>query len=273
MANVNKKEYRKLQEANYTRTEIDAFYKACYKAYLRIIASKPTAIIAPLRGSEPLIKAVRLFASLEKKSHLIPPVYYPRIGQINYGESGRVINKIDQKFAPSLNPNEQERELSRMIDKIIKTKTKQGRINLTIIDEVRWGGSVSQAIDSIENIIAKKRNIAKIGINAITIAEKGFIQGKEYQNLKHRIPIREFVVPRVFTMDSNKFLFPLIEQKQLSFKWPIGIRYPKLGITKRAIKGRSDLFADLQAIWLNGGKKQGRLGQANKQLRLRRLPK
>ncbi len=270
---VNKKEYRKLKEAPYTQTEIEAFYKACYKSYLRIIADPPTAIVAPLRGSEPIVKAIMLFASLEKKSHLIPRIFYPRIGQINYGKDKKVLNKINQDMAPSLSKNEQQRELERMMDKIVKLNKGKNRVNITIVDEVRWGGSVSQAVDLLEDIIAKKRREVKIGINAITVAEKGFVRGREYQHLKQRIPVREFVVPRVFTMDSNKFLFPLLEQNQLNLRWPLGIRKPKLGITRRAINGRGELFSDLQAIWLNGGKKHGVFGQAKKKQRLSRLPK
>lgn len=274
MQNVNKKEFRKFKKVGYNKKELISFYRACYKSYLKIIANPPTAIVAPLRGSEPIVKAILLFASLERKSHLIPRIFYPRIGQINYDrENKKLVTKIDQNLAPSLSNREQKQELERTIDKIINLSKGKKRATITIIDEVRWGGSVSQAIDLIEDIIARKRKKIKLGINAITVAEKGFVRGREYQHLKQRIPVKEFIVPRVFTMDSNKFLYPLIESNQLNLKWPVGVRKPKLGITRRAITSRGELFANLEAIWLNGGKKQGVFGQAKKKQRLHKVPK
>ena len=159
-----------------------------------------------------------------------------------------------------------------MLDRIIKSQPttrrfgKPKRIIITIIDEARSGGSVSQATSILEDLLAEKRKSVKIDINIITIAEKGGKQCQDYVHLKSRGIVKEFIVPRVFTMDSNKFLFPLIKSKQRM--WPFHSR-PRLGITQKAIAGRADLLSDLEAIHQNGRT----FGRAKKLQRLFRLPK
>lgn len=72
---ANKKEFRESfvakKKVGYDRIELAAFREAMYHAYLSILSQKPTAIIAPLRGAEPLIKVIQLFASSERKSSQI----------------------------------------------------------------------------------------------------------------------------------------------------------------------------------------------------------
>jgi hypothetical protein len=243
---VNKKAHR--DRANdYTLSELDAFVNATYKSYLSIIASKPDALIAPLRGAEPLVKVMNLYASLEKKTNLMPRVYYPKIGQISIGQNGKVIDKTLPGFLQSQKESEQLKELNRMVDRLLvnaKNSNKK-RLNVVFVDEVRHGGSVSQAVEMVEKILANRVTKIPINISVIAIAEKKAYRSVAYNNLKSRFKVKEFLVPRVFTMDSGNSLFPLLVNK--SSVWPFKPRL-RLGITKKAIRGRSQLLDEILAI-------------------------
>lgn len=265
---VNKKAHR-ARKTDYNLSELEAFAHAAYKSYLSIISSRPDAIIAPLRGAEPIIKAINLYANEEKKSALIPPVFYPRTGQLSIGKSGEVIDKTAPGFSPSQKESEQLREINRSLDKIIKSAKRnyKNKIHITVIDEVRHGGSVSQAVDLIDELLRRKKTGLTIDISVLAIAEKKAYRSKPYIHLKTRKNFKEFLVPRVFTMDSGRYLFPLIKEK--SKNWPYKTRI-RLGITRKAIEGRAELLADMLAI---RKVKNGTHGKAKASARFHKIPK
>ncbi|MGI6589528.1 MAG: hypothetical protein ACOX1V_02585 [Candidatus Iainarchaeum sp.] len=278
---VNKKAFRS-RVNDYTLRELEAFTRATYKAYLSILSTKPDALIAPLRGSEPLVKVMRLYANEEKKSSELPRVFYPRLGQISLGEHGKVIDKTLPGFLQSQSEAEQVKELRRMLDSVLKRSRvdKKKRVHLVVVDEVRHGGSVSQAVEMIEGLIASKATKIPVSISVVAIAEDRAYRSASYNALKSRINVKEFLVPRVFTMDSATSLFPLLKEKRKF--WPFSNRL-KLGITKKAIRGRQELLEDITALRArerfakskkNLGKDvRGKIGRTAQFVRLRKIPK
>lgn len=270
---VNKKAFRS-RANDYTLSELEAFTRATYKAYLSVLSTKPDALIAPLRGSEPLVKVMNLYASEERKSNQMPRVFYPRLGQISLGEHGKVIDKTLPGFIQSQSEPEQVRELRRMLDSVLKRSRvyQKKRIHLVLIDEVRHGGSVAQAVEMIEGLIANKATKIPVSLSVIAIAENKAYRSASYNALKSRIHVKEFLVPRVFTMDSANSLFPLLKEKRIF--WPFSSRL-KLGITKKAIRGRQELLEDISAL-----REKERLHLSNGRLentvrfaRLKKIPK
>jgi hypothetical protein len=270
---VNKKAFRS-RANDYTLSELEAFTRATYKAYLSVLSTKPDALIAPLRGSEPLVKVMNLYASEERKSNQMPRVFYPRLGQISLGEHGKIIDKTLPGFIQSQSEPEQVRELRRMLDSVLKRSRvdQKKRIHLVLIDEVRHGGSVAQAVEMIEGLIANKATKIPVSLSVIAIAENKAYRSASYNALKSRIHVKEFLVPRVFTMDSANSLFPLLKEKRIF--WPFSSRL-KLGITKKAIRGRQELLEDISAL-----REKERLHLSNGRLentvrfaRLKKIPK
>lgn len=270
---VNKKAFRS-RANDYTLEELEAFTKATYKAYLSIISSKPDGVIAPLRGAEPLMKVINMYAADERKTREMPRVYYPRLGQISLGAHGKVIDKTLPGFLQSQTETEQTKELRRMLDSILKKAKKDGkkRIHLTFVDEVRHGGSISQAVEMIEKLMAKSGTGIPVSISLIAIAENKAYRSASYNSLKSRIHVKEFNVPRVFTMDSANSLFPLLKEKNPY--WPFNTRL-KLGITKKAIKGRQELLEDITALRLmqTNSMHHSFLGRTQAVQRIKRIPK
>lgn len=270
---VNKKAFRN-RANDYTLSELEAFTKATYKAYLSVLSTKPDALIAPLRGSEPLVKVMNLYASEERKSNQMPRVFYPRLGQISLGEHGKVIDKTLPGFIQSQSEPEQIRELRRMLDSVLKRSRieKKKRIHLVLIDEVRHGGSVAQAVEMIEGLIANKATGIPVSVSVVAIAENKAYRSASYNALKSRIHVKEFFVPRVFTMDSANSLFPLLKERRTF--WPFVSRL-KLGITKKAIRGRQEMLDDIVALREKEHLhlSSGRLEDTARFARLKKIPK
>ena len=155
----------------------------------------------------------------EKKSSELPRVFYPRLGQISLGEHGKVIDKTLPGFLQSQSEAEQVKELRRMLDSVLKRSRvdKKKRVHLVVVDEVRHGGSVSQAVEMIEGLIASKATKIPVSISVVAIAEDIAYRSASYNALKSRINVKEFLVPRVFTMDSATSLFPTISPWLKSF--------------------------------------------------------
>ncbi|HPM86240.1 MAG TPA: hypothetical protein PLI99_04050, partial [archaeon] len=209
-----------------------------------------------------------------RKSNQMPRVFYPRLGQISLGEHGKVIDKTLPGFIQSQSEPEQVRELRRMLDSVLKRSRvdQKKRIHLVLIDEVRHGGSVAQAVEMIEGLIANKATKIPVSLSVIAIAENKAYRSASYNALKSRIHVKEFLVPRVFTMDSANSLFPLLKEKRIF--WPFSSRL-KLGITKKAIRGRQELLEDISAL-----REKERLHLSNGRLentvrfaRLKKIPK
>ena len=220
---------------------------------------------------------MNLYASEEHKTSEIPRVLYPRLGQISLGEHGKVIDKTLPGFLQSQSEVEQVKELRRMLDSVLKRSKIENkkRIHLVLVDEVRHGGSVAQAVEMIEGLIAKKATGIPVSISIIAIAEDRAYRSASYNKLKSRIHVKEFLVPRVFTMDSAHSLFPLLKERTKF--WPFNTRL-RLGITKKAIMGRQELLEDIAALRersrtsLHEGF-SGRLEDTSRFARLKRIPR
>ncbi len=275
---VNKKKFRERHKHPYSQKEILEYYNAIYRSYLSIISQKPAAILAPLRGSEPLMKSINLIASLERKSSEIPRTYYPRIGQLNQNvNTTKVVDKAPPSFAPSPSQKAQYRETKRSIERIIKNHIKNSKnsrkkpIKITIIDEVQRGGSLTQFTNMVEKILSEKRNKYRINFNVISIAETGKKRCPEYIHLKQISNVKEFKVARLFTTDSPKFLFPLTKKRE--WLWPFR-EIVKLAITRKAIKGRHELMSDLTAEHVKKrNNQQFRMNLNTAKKRISRLPR
>ncbi|MEM4327177.1 MAG: hypothetical protein QXZ13_03355 [Candidatus Diapherotrites archaeon] len=250
---VNKKEYRKFQKEGYTIEELQGYYKELYSAYIYIISQQADAIISPLRGSEILIKTINLFASLNKNSSLMPRIYYPKTGQINSNVPSKKVNRVVSSYQTSIPEKEQKREMNRIIDKILtlansKNKRKK-KIKIIFIDEVYSGGALVQGIKLLESII-KERNLDNIVLSIVAIADARKQRCPAYLSLKTRKKIREFEVPRLFTTDSLKFLYPLRKEvpKFFQFSFPFKRKPVERVFSKFSAEHRLQLLADLEAL-------------------------
>ncbi|MEK6959067.1 MAG: hypothetical protein AABW59_03425, partial [archaeon] len=165
---VNKKAFREKfhgkKNVGYDIHELTDYYEALYAAYRSIIAQRPTAIIAPLRGAEPLAKTLMLFASYEHKSSLMPMFYYPKIGQISKGVKSYFVNKVAPDYAASLEADEKKAEISRIVDRIITRahESKSRQMRILLLDEVIGGGSITTSFGLLSEVLAEKeRQISK----------------------------------------------------------------------------------------------------------------
>ncbi len=240
---VNKKAFRN-NPVDYSAKELAEFYTATYKAYTSVIADKPNALIAPLRGAEPLTKAIRLYANSEKKSNLLPMFYYPRVGEFNYGVSGKILKKNHYYSPKALEASEQKKEISRMLDRLIKRtvgRRKDKKIKITVIDEVKQGGSVSQFVNFLNEEFAKRGMLKNVEINIIAIAQKNPNRSKGYLDLKKKYRVKELSVKRLFTMDSKRYLISLLKETNF-YK---GNKKTGLALTRKSLLGREKLLEDL----------------------------
>ncbi len=260
----NKKEYKDLMSTRYSLDELFGFHEAILHAYRDINAHQSDAIISPLRGSEPLVKSVKLIASLERNSAALPKVYYPKVGQVNYGKfAPGVIKSIGGDFAVTHDQieTEQKKEMLRIVDGVFKDahypKHPKKRIMITVLDEVYSGGSISKNVSLLEEALQEvttrrlKRGdkVPTVYIKVIAIANKDSYRCKEYRALRARGIVREYVVPRLFTTDSPHFLYPLVkERNEGKFSWFRREKPTRLALTRKSIDGRASLFEDLKAI-------------------------
>ncbi len=241
---VNKKAWRELKKHGYSQDELESFYIAIKIVYRIILASRPDAIIAPLRGAEPLIKSVQLLASLEGKSKRIPPVHYPRTGEQT---AERVFRKerIRDSFAAdmvkAMTDAQKEKELPKIFEKIIE-RHKKGHPKILLLDEVFQGGSIVGTLKRLDSCNYLRGNRAKIF--AIGIANEPTPKNAEYKNLLNRRRIREIRVKRLFTIDSPQFIYPLVERMFLGVRR----RRPMIGVTRRGLTGKLDLYRDLSEL-------------------------
>ncbi len=255
---VDKKAFRRFDKEGYTIEELEGFYHGLYNAYRSVISQRSDAIIAPLRGAEIFIKTMNLFASLEKKSSLMPHMFYPKTGQINSGVPSKNVKKVNSSFEHSLTESEQKREVRRIVDKIISQneskRNPKKRVMFTLVDEVWSGGSLTQFVNMLDEIIMEKKARTKIGVNVVSIADSRKVRCPEYIQLKQRLNVKEFVVPRLFTTDSPKFIFPLRKEDVAHFftmRTPFRSRRIERVFSTQASEGRLRLLHDLETLHNN----------------------
>ncbi len=260
----NKKAHREVMSTHYSLDELFGFYNAMFHTYRDIYAQRSDAIVSPLRGSEPLVKSVKLVAGLEGHSSALPKVYYPKVGQVNYGKySGGVIPHIGGDYAVTHNQveTEQKKEMNRIVEGVFRDahypKHPKKRILITVLDEVYSGGSISKNVQLLEEALQevttkrlkKGGKVPTVYIRVIAIANKNSYRCKEYRSLLSRGIVKEFVVPKLFTTDSPHFLYPLVKERASGkFQWLRREKPVKLALTRKSIDGRSTLFEDLASI-------------------------
>jgi len=273
---VNKKAYRKFEQEGYTKEELEGYSSALHSAYLSVVSQKPDAIIAPLRGGEILTKSLNLYASLDRSSSSMPRIYYPKTGQLNANVSSIKVNKVNPEFERSMPENEQKREIRRTVERILAQndvkKNPKRRVLITLIDEVWSGGALTQNVNMLEEVLAEKRRNVKIDFNIVAIADARKQRCPEYKYLQSRKLVKEFLVPRLFTTDSPRFLFPLKREDRAKFltaRLPFRKRLIQRVYSQQAADGRMNLLADLEAMHIKGKVP----GKAWADHRLARLPK
>lgn len=248
---VNKKEFRAQRMHPYSLKEILAFYRACYGIYLHITGNRPDVIVAPLRGADPIIKTVRLIASLERNSEAIPTVVYPRTGEQSALPEKKVYSHIPPKYIESMSVSEKKRELLDMLGRVVERKKPGQPVKVLLVDEAFSGGSISSHYSIIKELIRKHR--WKVSLSAIAVTtrhEKVEHKSGEYVRLRSEKKIREFSVPWLFTTDSPSFLQPLIESRRSVLEWlKRSVKRPALALSREAIEGRAQLFKDIEEIW------------------------
>lgn len=243
----DKKEITKVREHlrkyPYSVEELESYYHSLYSAYRTILASKPDLVVVPLRGAEPLAKAVRLFATLERKSSQLPSFVYPRLGEQTI-EEGTVVDRFSMAKAKTISDRDRKRECSRVVDKAIKERKKRnGRRTdpiILVLDEVVQGGSITKTIGLLREAAATKGK--SIITTAIAVSDSGREKSAEYRHLVSLGIIKEYPVKRLFTVDSPTFLRPLIAQRSF-LGWKT---IPKIGVSKEALTANLDLQERLQ---------------------------
>ncbi len=248
---VNKKQFRELAKHPYSLHELTYFYRACYELYRHIVVERPDVIIAPLRGAEPIVKTIRLIASLEKKSSLIPLIVYPRTGEQHKVERKNMYESLPPQFEESMTPRQKKRELDDMISRVFGTKNGKRHKSIFLIDEAFSGGSVSTHYRLIDQLIREHSWNASLRTFSVTTKHQKVSQkSSDYLRLLREGRITEVEVPWLFTTDSPFFLQPLIAPKK-TFLTRIRrtVLRPGLGLSRQAIEGRAQLFEDIQSIW------------------------
>jgi len=280
---VNKKAFKKYMRDGYTLEDVRGYYNAVHGAYLSVIAQKPDAILAPLRGSEIIVKSMNLLANLDRTSSAMPKVYYPKTGQINAHVSSQRVAKVNPDYEKSLPEPEQKREVRRMVDNILAHAKSRNhprkRILITLVDEVWSGGALTQVVKMLEEVIAEKSGGRfAIDFNVIAIADERKGRCPEYNYLKVRKVVKEFKVPRLFTTDSPKFLFPLKMEdraKFFSMRLPFRRRTVERVFSREAAEGRMKLLSDFMAIHGNGhvpgkARNEAQLGRLSRNIMIKR---
>jgi hypoxanthine phosphoribosyltransferase len=277
----NKKIWKKYVAEGYTLEDVEGYYHALHGAYLSIVSQKPDAIIAPLRGAEILVKSMNLFANLDQNSSMMPIIYYPKTGQIHANVLSNKVKSVGSAYEPSITESEQKREMRRIVDKIIArhklTKHPGKRIIVTVVDEVVSGGSLTQTIRMLEDIFAEKvgKYNFRLDYNVVAIADSRKQRCPEYNYLKTRRVVKEFPVPRLFTTDALKFLFPLKREDKPRFwtlaRTPFHKRGVEVVYTQEAADGRMKLLTDLEILHSHSPARL--FGKPRNKGLLRRLPR
>ncbi|MFH0970204.1 MAG: hypothetical protein V1776_01960 [Candidatus Diapherotrites archaeon] len=275
---VNKKEYREMQKHPYSLYELLGFYRACYAVYRQIIHRRPTVIIAPLRGAEPILKTIHLIASLERKSSLMPPVMYPRTGEQSDLDNGLVFDTIPARFRESMTHAQKKKELTDMLGQVMSSVKRQKPVRVMLIDEAFSGGSISEHFSLLDGIIRERNwNASLFGASVTT---KRTPKSKVYSRLLWEGRIKQYDVPWLFTTDSMKFLFPLSGKRKKILHFLLGksISRPGLVLSREAMVWRHILLSDIEKLWEFGlrdnitGKMLRVMKGKRKIARMRRMP-
>ncbi|MFH0954688.1 MAG: hypothetical protein V1777_01135 [Candidatus Micrarchaeota archaeon] len=246
---VNKKEWREQAAHPYSFEELDHFYEVCYEIYRQIVHQRPDLIIAPLRGSDPIIKTVLLIASLERKSKLIPKIVYPRTGEQTDIPFQRGYASVPAKLREAMTEDQKQKELLALVGPKIEACKPGHALKLFLVDEAFSGGSISQHYRLLENLIREKG--WRVRMRAISVASRPVPKSSGYRRLVNAKKIREFSVPWLFTTDSPLFLHPLIGSKKTFMAWlQRKVMRPVPAMSRRALWGRQQLFSDVEALWV-----------------------
>ncbi len=248
---VNKKEFKAQRKHPYSIQEIVFFYRACYGLYRQILAERPDIIVAPLRGADPIVKTIRLIASLERKSSSIPTIVYPRTGEQHRVPEKRQYTHVPPIYEESMTISQKRRELEDMIQRAVDKRNGRGVTTVFLIDEAFSGGSVSQHYHLLDDLIQQKKwNMKLRAFSVVTKHEKVASKSSAYTRLVKEGRITEFEVPWLFTTDSPLFLYPLIAPRStLLSRIRRRVIRPKVKLSLQAMEGRAQLFADIQDIW------------------------
>ena len=272
---VNKKLWRAVQSKPYTFEELVGYYRAIYRAYRSLVASKPDAIIVPLRGALPLIRSVQFFASLEHKSRFLSRIYYSRTGQLLASTKERVFEKTVRDEVKAIPESQKLQEFGGILERVrIHSTSKVPHIIL--FDEAFGGGSISKSYELIEKAAAGKGMAIRLDAMAIASGERARTSSA-YKHLLSLKRLKEFEVPRLFTLDNPRFLQPLIEREASktlrNVTWhasrvlpkpvkrvlrthfeKLAAKRPALGMSKKALDGRMMLLQDLSSLYGRQGK-------------------
>ena len=228
------KEQRKV---GYGGPEFESFFSALQGLYRHVLQNGYSAVIIPLRGAEPFMKAVQLFASLERKSGRLPRVYYLKIGErVNEGRAGVPKYNLPDSFGEFLPayPIPAQRETIKNTLAKIAVHSDKRDLKVLLIDEVINGGSVLKQRRLI-NEAAKELGL-NVRLKTAVISEMGHAKKQAFQDLVKRGEIKVFGVKKIISSDNFKFLVQQVQTKEGE----------KLRVSKASFEHRMNLLAKLQ---------------------------
>lgn len=185
-------------------SEWRGFFEALYTAYQKILKLRPDIIVVPLRGAEPLLRGIQLFASLERKSNMMPRACFLRIGEINKKESTHPY---------SLDDEAQRGEVDKRIIDAVK-KIQKDNPSILLLDETVSGGSIAKNYAMVQRALSRYRSGAHL--RSIAIAEVGRERFRGFNQLVAGGKIEPIFVQRLFTIDKENLLLELIRESRSS---------------------------------------------------------
>ncbi len=236
-----KRERRRQQKQDrfrgYNDAQLESYFDAVHKVYEAVMRTNVDAILIPLRGAEPFMRAIRLFASLEKKSSQLPRFYTIKIGaRVESGKKSLFAKGIPRdsgKYLPSISYAEQAKIIKATLARITK-KSGKGNLRLLLLDEVQMGGSITKQQDLITR--AARELDLKLDLKTFAVAECGKQKSASFKERVSQGRIKVFAASRLIPCDSFKFL---IQQIQTAHG-------ERLGISKYATAHRLNLLTNLQ---------------------------
>ncbi len=199
----------------YTLMDFESYYGALRNLYSHVLLNGYDAILIPLRGAEPFMKAIRLFASLERKSNRLPHVVYLKIGErVSEPPEGLPLRSLPEHFGaklPAHNLASQKETIKNELARL-SVKTGKTKLKLLLIDEVILGGSVLKQ----QNLITAAGTELGIAIKLKTavLSELGQVKTPQFRALVRSGVIQVFGVRKLISSDNFKFLLQLVNTRQ-----------------------------------------------------------
>lgn len=216
-----------IAKRRYSRKEAESFYKAISSLYQMILREKPDLVIWPLRGTWSFVRILRLIASSEKMSSMLPEFCQPKLGQV-HSEEALLKGKLGHERALT-----QQEKMQLLHDALIKHPEviKKDAPKIFLVDEVLTGGAIFKNHDLLKTVL-RQIGVRRPKITTIGIESSGK-KRKNYEQMAEKIGMKRLRLERLFTVDKLQFMYPMTRR-------PAREGLPKLLFHKKLIREASN---------------------------------